>query len=104
MVICIVGLCMAMYMCPTSRNFVLDDSGHSKKPVEEWDVILGRNLCRCELMMGVFAFVAMAVWFVLTIDLMSGFMDIENAKNCSSDTVQEAAAEKVPLFIAVRQP
>ena len=101
LVICIVGVCMAMYMCPQNRNFELDEEGHSKKPVEEWDVVLSRNLCRCELMLGIFAFTSMAVWFYLTVDLMTGFMAIADAKNCSPDTVQEEAGDKVPYFIAL---
>lgn len=101
MVICIVGVCMALYMCPHNRHFVLDDQGHSKKPVEDWDVILSRNLCRCELMLGIFAFTSMAVWYGMTVVLLMGFMDIENARNCSPDTVQEAAGEKVTLLFVL---
>lgn len=82
----------------TERSYIIDKDGNTKKDLENWKVSTTRLLCRCHIILWFLIFVLIVVWFWMMVVIVAGLDQVANAKNCSSDTVKEAAGDKLLAF------
>ena len=98
LVACIVSFIVGLIACLTEKKYIIDKNGETEKDLDEWKVSTTRLYCRCEICLWVFIFVLLIVWFWMMVGIVAGLDTVAKAKNCSPDTVQDAAGKKLLAF------
>eukprot|EP00483_Globobulimina_turgida_P006037 UN06047 len=97
-VTCIVGIFSSCYTFWTDKPYVIDKNGEAKKETAKWNVGNTRICCRFETFLWFFMFILIVIWFWIMVGIVSGLDFIATSKNCTPDTVQEAAGDKLLAF------